>query len=203
MIVVFFFLLFLDKKDARAAKGRKRPPVKLKKRKLKKTGGFVETAEVDSIFLESERNLRILEEHKPTKPDKEKKKHKLATLKKRREQRNDVDARSDDQLPHKDEQCMDQINSCRTVGNDSEAKSNIIDSAGFKEANMGRKNKIKKVKKAGKSKKKDLHVHPEESKLEENRNEIDPAKFDEISSLDEDCSRGMKIPELASKGKER
>lgn len=46
---------------------------------------------------------------KPAKPDKKKEKHKLAKLKKRIQQ-NEVDPRCSDQLPQKDEQCMDQTN---------------------------------------------------------------------------------------------
>ncbi|XP_008784327.1 ribosomal RNA-processing protein 7 homolog A-like isoform X2 [Phoenix dactylifera] len=119
-------------------------------------------------------------EQKPTKPDKKKEKHKLAKLKKRM-QRNEVDPICGDHLPQKDEQC-----------NDSKARRKIGDSAEFKEANIRTKIKTEKVKKARKSKKKDLHVPPDERKLEENHREIDPAKVDEISSVDEDCSRGMK-----------
>ncbi|KAG1358823.1 ribosomal RNA-processing protein 7 [Cocos nucifera] len=48
-------------------------------------------------------------EQKPTKPDKKKEKHKLAILKKRIHQ-NKVDPRCGDQLPQKDEQCIDPTN---------------------------------------------------------------------------------------------
>lgn len=173
-----------DLKDARAAKGCKKTLGKLKKRKLKKTGVSGETAEADSVFPESGHNLGIL---KAQKPIKEKKKHKLAKLKERREQRNDIVARCGDQLPHKGKQRTDQT--CGTAGDDSNARSKNDAFAEFEEANIGKK---KKVKKAGKSKKKDLHVLAEESELEENHNEKDPAKVDEIALVDEDCSRGMK-----------
>lgn len=49
-----------------------------------------------------------------------------------------------------------------------------------------------KVKIDRKSKRKNLRVPADNSKLEENHREIDPTKVDEISSVDEDCSRGMK-----------
>ncbi|XP_073100887.1 uncharacterized protein [Elaeis guineensis] len=130
----------------------------------------------------------MVKEQKPAKPDKKKEKHKLAKLKKRIQQ-NEVDLRCGDQLPQKDEQCMDQTNACTTMGNGSKARRKTGDYAEFKEANIGTNIKTKKVKKAGKSKKKDLHVPAHDSKLEENHREIHPAKVDEISSVDEDCSR--------------
>ncbi|XP_020089813.1 ribosomal RNA-processing protein 7 homolog A isoform X2 [Ananas comosus] len=58
------------------------------------------------------------------------------------------------------------------------------------EANIGVKRKIKKLKKVGK-RKKDQHVS-KENKFVKSLGDVDSEKVDQISAVDEDCSRGMK-----------
>jgi ribosomal RNA-processing protein 7 len=50
---------------------------------------------------------------------------------------------------------------------------------------------VEKTKKSGKSSKKDKHESSRENKLDRH-GEVDTANVDEIQSVDEDCSRGMK-----------
>ncbi|KAL5207594.1 hypothetical protein ABZP36_032029 [Zizania latifolia] len=70
------------------------------------------------------------------------------------------------------------------------AESGDMDMGESEEVERGNKNKTKKVKKSGKSNK-DKHALDNENELER-RVELDTANADEIQSVDEDCSSGMK-----------
>ncbi|KAL5211176.1 hypothetical protein ABZP36_022023 [Zizania latifolia] len=71
------------------------------------------------------------------------------------------------------------------------AEGDNMDMGESEEVKRGNKNKTKKVKKSGKSNKKDKHASDVENKLERCV-ELDTANVEEIQSVDEDCSRGMK-----------
>ncbi|KAG8059557.1 hypothetical protein GUJ93_ZPchr0002g25838 [Zizania palustris] len=79
------------------------------------------------------------------------------------------------------------------------AESGDMDMGESEEVKRGNKNKTKKVKKSGKSNKKDKHASDKKDKYSldnenelERRVELDTANADEIQSIDEDCSSGMK-----------
>ncbi|XP_052141581.1 eukaryotic translation initiation factor 5B [Oryza glaberrima] len=71
------------------------------------------------------------------------------------------------------------------------AESGDMDIGEPEEVKRGNKSKTKKTKKSGKSSKKDKHESSRENKLDRH-GEVDAANVDEIQSVDEDCSRGMK-----------
>lgn len=71
------------------------------------------------------------------------------------------------------------------------AQSEVMDIGEPEEVKRGKKDKTKKVKKSGENNKKDKHSSRKENKLERCV-EVDTANVDEIQSVDEDCSRGMK-----------
>jgi ribosomal RNA-processing protein 7 len=71
------------------------------------------------------------------------------------------------------------------------AESGDMDIGEPEEVKRGNKSKTKKTKKSGKSSKKDKHESSRENKLDRH-GEVDTANVDEIQSVDEDCSRGMK-----------
>uniref|UniRef100_A0A0A8YDF0 Ribosomal RNA-processing protein 7 C-terminal domain-containing protein n=1 Tax=Arundo donax TaxID=35708 RepID=A0A0A8YDF0_ARUDO len=71
------------------------------------------------------------------------------------------------------------------------AQGEDMDDEDPEKAKKGKKNKTKKVKKSGKANKTDDHASNKENNLERHV-EVDTANVDEIPSVDEDCSRGMK-----------
>ncbi|TVU28331.1 hypothetical protein EJB05_19846 [Eragrostis curvula] len=71
------------------------------------------------------------------------------------------------------------------------AQSEDMDNGDSEKAKRGKKIKTKKVKKSGKANKTDKHAASKENNLEMHV-EVSTANVDEIASVDEDCSRGMK-----------
>ncbi|KAE8811925.1 calponin homology domain-containing protein [Hordeum vulgare] len=70
------------------------------------------------------------------------------------------------------------------------AESEVMDIGEPEKAKKRKKNKTKKVKQSGEVNKIDTQVSVREDNLE--MHEVDTANVDEIASVDEDCSRGMK-----------
>ncbi|THU54559.1 hypothetical protein C4D60_Mb10t26370 [Musa balbisiana] len=167
-----------DKKVGKAAQGTTKPLPKLTKKKLKleedpdsgnQTAGGAST--------EAENNLRILKEHKKNKAKPMEKEGKLSRRKKGGE----------------DNKSFTSNGAGQTLENGSvevKEQSETVGSSGVEEACIGKRIKTKKLKKVGKSKRSD-HVSEKNVKLEKLA-EMDSEKVDEISSVDEDCSRGMK-----------
>uniref|UniRef100_A0A0D9VAH0 Ribosomal RNA-processing protein 7 C-terminal domain-containing protein n=1 Tax=Leersia perrieri TaxID=77586 RepID=A0A0D9VAH0_9ORYZ len=100
--------------------------------------------------------------------------------------------------------CSNEPNNAEEVlhGNqDKEIPSACVDQLGAESGDMnmgepeevkrGKKNKTKKIKKSEKINKKDKHASNKEGKMSR-LVEVDNANVDEIESVDEDCSRGMK-----------
>ncbi|VAI60420.1 unnamed protein product [Triticum turgidum subsp. durum] len=69
-------------------------------------------------------------------------------------------------------------------------ESEVMDIGEPEKAKKRKKNKTKKVKQSGEVNRTDMQVSVREDNLEEH--EVDTADVDEIASVDEDCSRGMK-----------
>ncbi|CAL9097978.1 unnamed protein product [Musa textilis] len=131
-------------------------------------------------------------EHKKNKAKPMEKKGKLSERKKGGEDNKNFTG-NDGQHLNKDNHVFDLINSGQTSENGSvevKEQSETVGSSGVEEACIGKRIKTKKLKKVGKCKRSD---HVSEKNVEvEKLAEMDSEKVDEISSVDEDCSRGMK-----------
>ncbi|CAL9118705.1 unnamed protein product [Musa acuminata var. zebrina] len=181
------------KKVWKAAKGTSKLLVKLRKKKLKlEEDPSFDDQTVEGASTEAKNNLRILKEHKKNKAKPMEKKGKLSKTKKGGEDNKSFTSNGGQHL-NKDDHVFDLINSGQTAENGSvEVKehSETVGSSGVEEACIGKRIKTKKLKRVGKSKRSD-HVSEKKVKLEKLA-EVDSEKVDEISSVDEDCTRGMK-----------
>ncbi|XP_064986692.1 uncharacterized protein LOC135585275 isoform X2 [Musa acuminata AAA Group] len=185
-----------DKKVGKAAQGTTKSLPKLTKQKLKleedpdsgnQTAGGAST--------EAENNLRILKGKKVWKAAKGT--SKLLVKLRKKKLKLEEDPSFDDQTVEgastEAKNNLRILKAGQTAENGSvEVKehSETVGSSGVEEACIGKRIKTKKLKRVGKSKRSD-HVSEKKVKLEKLA-EVDSEKVDEISSVDEDCTRGMK-----------
>ncbi|KAJ8472271.1 hypothetical protein OPV22_026614 [Ensete ventricosum] len=181
------------KKVWKAAKGTSKLLVKLREKKLKlEEDPSSGDQTVEGASTEAKNNLRILKEHKKNKAKPMEKKGKLSKRKRGGEDNKSFTG-NDSQHLNKDDHVFDLINSDQTSENgpiEVKEQSETVGSSGVEEACIGKRIKTKKLKKVGKSKRSD-HALEKNVKLEKLA-EMGSEKVDEISSVDEDCSRGMK-----------
>lgn len=168
----------LDKTMIKAKKGE------LGLKKKKKEGSGVDSNDVDGVDHED-----LDGEHKG--PAKEKKSKLALKKKRRREIENDVDASNDDQIQTDEHAAGDRPKSYHAKSSTKfKTLKESVNSEKPKKASNGTKIKTKKAKKEMKRKKKVSVAN--ERKIEQTLDFFDEGNVEEISSVDEDCSRGMR-----------
>ncbi|KAM3225337.1 hypothetical protein ACQJBY_058225 [Aegilops geniculata] len=172
----------LDSNDAGTLKLKKK-----KKRKVKEGKSSVEPNDADDILHENldEETLNESEVMDVVEPEKAKKrkKNKTAAV-------NQVAAESEVVDIGEPEKAKKRKKNKTTDVNQVAAESEVMDIGEPEKAKKRKKNKTKKVKQSGEVNGTDMQVSVREDNLEVH--EVDTANVDEIASVDEDCSRGMK-----------
>ncbi|KAJ0984415.1 hypothetical protein J5N97_002771 [Dioscorea zingiberensis] len=187
----------MDDKKYRKEGSNKAVKLKLKKRKLIDEASLDKSTKVNGGFSGNTEDHGFIEEDKSSSQDLWSKKGRLLSKKRQRRENANKTVKNFGELPHKGTDTLIETiwtpsNICVKEPDVSKAKNKPSSSAKIRKTKKSKKHKNEMERELAKNGKKKQHLLMTEIKLEENTNEINDGMVDQISAVDEDCSRGMK-----------